>query len=90
VNFEYDPARNVANAEKHGIDFEEAQFIWKDGRAVELETIAYGNEQRSLIVGDIDGKCWMAVVTNRGGSVRIISVRRSRPKERQAHQRGGV
>jgi uncharacterized DUF497 family protein len=90
VNFEYDPAKSVANAEKHGIDFEEAQFIWKDGRAVELETIAYGNEQRSLIVGELDGKCWTAVVTNRAGLVRIISVRRSRSKERQAHLRGGV
>jgi uncharacterized protein len=30
MHFEYDPAKSEANAEKHGIDFEEAQTLWDD------------------------------------------------------------
>lgn len=90
MSFEYDPAKSAVNAAKHGIDFEAAQAIWDDDRRIELETEAYGNEQRRLVVGEIDGKGWTAVVTDRDEHVRIISVRRSREKERRTYQRGGV
>lgn len=90
MSFEYDPAKSAVNAAKHGIDFEAAQAIWDDDRRIELETEAYGNEQRRLVVGEIDGKGWTAVVTYRDEHVRIISVRRSREKERRTYQRGGV
>jgi hypothetical protein len=39
------------------------------------------DEPRSLIVGKICGKHWSAVITLRGESIRIISVRRSRKEE---------
>ena len=28
--FEYDPANSATNKAKHGIDFDEAQVLWKD------------------------------------------------------------
>ena len=33
--FEYDPAKSVTNKAKHGIDFDEAQVLWKDARMLE-------------------------------------------------------
>ena len=33
--FEYDPAKSATNKAKHGISFEEAQVLWKDGRMLE-------------------------------------------------------
>jgi uncharacterized DUF497 family protein len=34
MNFEYDPAKSVSNLEKHGIDFEQAQELWRDEQAL--------------------------------------------------------
>jgi uncharacterized DUF497 family protein len=34
-----------------------------------------------MVIGQIDGRCWSAVVAYRGEHVRIISVRRSREEE---------
>lgn len=86
--FEFDPAKSAANLAKHGIDFDDAQMLWADDRLVELELVIYGREERRLLVGRIGGRCWTAVVTDRGERIRLISVRRSRSDEKVAYQRG--
>lgn len=89
MEFEYDPAKSAANAEKHGIDFEAAQAIWDDPDAIDapaLETV----EPRFLVVGRMDGKHWTAVVTYRKASIRIISVRRARKKEIEGYESARV
>jgi len=78
--FEFDPAKSAANKAKHGIDFEEAQALWLDERKVSGR-IEWPGETRWTVVGRIHGKLWSAVVTFRGEAIRIISVRRARPKE---------
>ncbi len=88
--FEFDPAKSAANAAKHGIDFEQAQTLWDDPESIELETVYHGDEERQIIIGCLDGRHWTAVCTRRDGRIRIISVRRSRPRERDAYVRGGV
>ena len=39
-----------------------------------------------MVIGLIDGKHWSAVITYRGETVRLISVRRSRSSEVQAYE----
>lgn len=70
--------------EKHGIDFEEAQKIWK-GKFIEIFA-KRKDEPRSLVIGNIEGTCWSAIVTKRGESIRIISVRRSRNEEKKIYE----
>lgn len=82
--FEYDPAKSAANLAKHGIDFETAQDLWDDERAIEGDT-RFSAEERRLLIGRIDGKSWTAVFTRRDGKIRIISARRSRPNETRAY-----
>jgi hypothetical protein len=36
VEFEFDPDKSIANKEKHGIDFTEAQALWQDPMRVEI------------------------------------------------------
>jgi uncharacterized DUF497 family protein len=43
-------------------------------------------EQRFLLIGVIGTKCWSAIATYRGDTIRIISVRRSRPREVEAYE----
>ncbi|MGH3518565.1 MAG: BrnT family toxin [Haloechinothrix sp.] len=80
MEFEYDPNKSTANREKHGIDFGEAQRLWLDSLRVEVPARTV-DEPRLLVIGQIDGKHWSAVVTFRESKVRIISVRRSRQEE---------
>lgn len=79
-DFEFDEAKSRMNAEKHGIDFEQAQALWLDSRRSETPA-RNEDEDRWLVVGTIDGQFWTAVVTYRDEAVRIISVRRSCPRE---------
>jgi uncharacterized DUF497 family protein len=84
--FEYDPNKSRSNLEKHGIDFESAKKIW-DGDGVCLVDVDYKDEPRSIAIGKIGSKYYTAVVTTRGASTRIISVRRSREKEIDLYER---
>jgi len=77
---EYDPNKSAANKDKHGIDFEEAQAIWKDYDRLEIPA-SYRNEERIAVIGCIGAVVWTAIITHRGDSIRIISVRRAREKE---------
>lgn len=78
--FEFDERKSRANKAKHGVDFVEAQALWSDEALVEVPARSH-DEPRFLVVGVMDGKHWSAFVTYRAGSVRLISVRRSRPEE---------
>lgn len=80
MNFEFDPEKSIANNEKHGIDFVQAQTIWDDADYIEIP-LKTSDEMRFMVIGIIDGKIWSGIITYRGESVRIISVRRSRREE---------
>jgi len=80
MEFEFDPAKSAVNKDKHGIDFLEAQALWKDGKLVEAPSL-YESEERTIAVGMIEGKHWSAIYTLRADRVRLISVRRSRERE---------
>jgi uncharacterized DUF497 family protein len=80
MDFEFDPKKSASNRRKHGIDFVEAQALWADPDLVEIPARTT-DEPRLLVIGMIEGKHWAAVITPRGGRIRIISVRRARPEE---------
>lgn len=80
MEFEFDPEKSVNNKAKHGIDFQEAQSLWKDLDLLEIP-VKTSDEERFLVVGMIEGKHWSGVITYRLGKIRIISVRRSRKEE---------
>lgn len=80
MKFEYDFEKSDSNKQKHGIDFSAAQALWNDPDYIEIPAVT-ADEPRFLVIGKIDGKHWSGVITYRGESVRIISVRRSRKEE---------
>jgi uncharacterized protein len=80
MQFEYDPDKSAANLAKHGIDFEQAQAMWKDEGRAEVRSAGY-TEERWLLIGMFEGRFWTAVYTMRDDTIRIISVRRSRENE---------
>ncbi len=80
LSFEFDEAKSQSNHSKHGIDFVETQLLWLDSDLLEIPAKTI-DEPRFLMIGRIGDKHWSAVVTHRGESIRIISVRRFRFEE---------
>ena len=83
--FEFDGTKSQANLDKHGIDFVDAQQLWKDPYLLEVKAKCV-DEPRYLLIGKIGDKHWSAVVTYRAGRTRLISVRRSRKKEVELYE----
>ncbi|KAA9132080.1 BrnT family toxin [Marinihelvus fidelis] len=78
--FEFDKRKSGTNLEKHGIDFHDAQTLWKDPDLLQLRAKSE-DEDRFLVIGRIGSKHWSAVVTYRNLRIRLTSVRRSRKAE---------
>lgn len=78
--FEFDEPKSRTNVSKHGVDFIQAQELWRDPYLIEIPAMTV-DEPRYLVIGRIGVKHWSAVITYRGENIRIISVRRSRPEE---------
>ena len=85
MKFEYDPNKSAKNKLKHGLDFEEAQRLWDDERLLVIP-LNFEDEPRQACIGRLGGKHWTAIMTCRGCSVRLISVRRSHTDEVTAYE----
>ncbi len=83
--FEFNQAKSAANRQKHGIDFEAAQALWKDSKLLQAPLFS-SEEPRHLMIGVIGVKHWAAIITYRGESVRLISVRRARKDEVELYE----
>lgn len=80
MEFEFDRQKSARNLAKHGIDFVDAQRLWEDPNLLEIPAKTE-DEPRLVVIGRIAGKHWSAVIVYRGEVIRIISMRRSRPRE---------
>ncbi|MGA9579184.1 MAG: BrnT family toxin [Terrimicrobiaceae bacterium] len=85
MDFEYDPSKSARNKEKHGIDFEEAKGLWDDEDRL-LFPAQSETEPRFAMLAEYRQRVWVAFFTLRQRRVRIISVRRARPNEREEYQ----
>jgi len=83
VQFEFDPGKSDSNKTKHGINFVEAQALWKSKHV--LLGAKGAREKRYLVIGRIGGEYWSAIITYRGAAIRIISVRKSTAIEIEAY-----
>lgn len=88
MSFEWDHGKNLANLEKHEIDFALAQKLF-DGRFVVTRESPRMSEERWRTTGMLDGRIVTVIWTRRGSSIRLISARRARREEqgeyRQLH-----
>ena len=77
--YEWDEAKRAANIAKHRIDFAAMEaFEWDT--VVETFDDAHG-EPRWIAKGYIGSRLYVAVYTERGDVIRMISLREATPKE---------
>ena len=83
--FEWDEAKAMSNAHKHGVSFEEAMAIWDDPMFAEVH-LQSDPEDRWAVIGQIAKDMFLtAIITYRYDRVRIISARKSTKKETDVH-----
>ena len=85
VDFEFDPHKSETNKSKHGIDFVQAQALWKSKHVLLGAKTAL--EKRYMVIGRIGAEYWSAIITYHGAAIRIISVRKSTPSEIDTYEK---
>ena len=88
TEFEWDPDKEAANLQKHGISFTQAAAAFRDPFAVDWidDREDYG-EERVVLLGMTDGSVLVVVYTERGSRRRIISARRADRYEQEIYFR---
>ena len=66
MEFEFDPWKSDSNRAKHGIDFVEAQALWKS-KHIRLSA-KDALEKRYMVIGRIGSEHWSAIITRRDDS----------------------
>ena len=86
MEFDWDPAKNKANREKHGIGFEDAQHIFAGPVLTRVDDRRAYGESRYISLGALSYEAVLVVVhTQRGGKTRLISARKANRQERQIY-----
>lgn len=86
MEFEFDPDKSASNKVKHGIDFVEGQELWRDPCMYRAPARS-DDELRFFVYGMIHVRLYAAIVTDRGDSTRIISIRRARKEEEEEYEK---
>jgi uncharacterized DUF497 family protein len=69
VEFEFDPRKSERNKAKHGIDFVEAQALWKSKHV--LLGAKDASEKRYMVIGTVRNEHWSAIITYRGSGLLV-------------------
>ena len=92
MRFEWDPAKELANRNKHGIGFADAATVFNDPLHVSKLDGYDSGEERWQAIGMSDGVLLLLVVhchrdDDDGEIIRIISARRTTRSERRDYER---
>ena len=89
MSIEFDPVKDEANRQKHGVSLAEGDGVLNDPLALTIEDDRVEGEQRFVSLGMNIFDCMMVVVWTPGGTnYRLISVRKAEPKERRNYEKG--
>ena len=88
MDFAWDPDKATRNLEKHRVSFEEAQSVFCDLMALNIEDEEHSEtERREFIVGHSSkNRLLLVCFTERCGGIRLISARPVTRVERQDYE----
>ena len=87
MNYEFDPAKDESNLDKHGLSLADVEgFEWETAVVCEDTRKRYA-EQRFEATGLMGDRLYVMVYCLRGDAVRVISLRKANSREvkRYAH-----
>lgn len=83
MTVEFDPKKDAGNTLKHGVAL--GRFADLDITQAVVTPIERNNEAREVVVGPIDDVLHVGVITRRGLTIRVISLRRANGRERKRY-----
>lgn len=86
--FQWDAKKNLANLDKHGIDFDEATEVFYQPHV--LRRSDRNKEERWIAIGEVDNRIITVAFTWRSEEVRIISARSARKNEERTYRSQAV
>jgi len=88
MEFLWDPKKAAANLRKHGVSFEEASTVFRDGLSVTGSDPDHSvGEHRFVTFGCTNGGRLLVVAhTDEGKTIRIISARPATRQERKIYE----
>ncbi len=85
----FDPAKDAANRDKHGVSLAFGDEIFADDNHLILPSIReIDGEERFKVIGIVGARLFTGVFVWRGDAPRFISVRRSNQGEERAYRSG--
>ena len=88
MSTDFDPKKNAANINKHGVSLSEDDGALNDPLALTVEDGSAAGEQRFVTIRtNVFGSLMVVVHTPRGDGTRTISVRKPDPKERRNYEK---
>jgi uncharacterized DUF497 family protein len=86
MKIERDEDKNLSNADKYGLRFEDAPIVFADNcLTLEDDRFDYG-ERRFITLGELAGRVVVIVHTPRGDMTRIISMRKANEREKKFYK----
>lgn len=90
-SFEWDDAKAAANAERHGVTFDQARLVFRDAFALDWQDDRYDyGEERFVTIGSVEGRVLTVAYALRGDKIRIISARGAEPHEQRRYHEDGL
>jgi uncharacterized protein len=93
MQFEWDPAKAVANLRKHQVSFDEARTVFYDDFAVQFFDDAHAQDEERFIMLGMSSNARLLVVCHceraAGEVIRIISARKATRGEAVFYRGGG-
>ena len=82
LEFEWDPAKAIANLRKHKVTFDYAARVFMDPNRIEhADEDDHDGEERWLVIGRVEEFVFALVYTPRLDRIRIISARKASKDE---------
>jgi uncharacterized protein len=85
MEFRWDENKRLGNLAKHGLDFEDAHWVFTDEAFVTEDTRREYGEPRFLLYGPLSGRIVVVVFTARDDVIRILSMRKANQREQRSY-----
>lgn len=88
MKYEWDEAKNRANLRKHGLDFANAEEMFRGALLIRPDTDEGTGEERWVGIGMIQGRvAFVAFAEYPPDTIRIISLRKADHEEREQYEK---
>jgi uncharacterized protein len=84
IEYEWDEDKRLSNLERHGLDFRSAYLVYENPSKLTLKS-RYSHEPRLVDIAEVEGRAVVLVYTLRSETVRCLSFRYAKRKERRIY-----